>query len=175
MTPKQLEKIRKLCDKNFKVGTFPETISRDELLYLGGCAGGMIALIDKQEKEITRLEANSEDLRIMLSGERAYNSRRASWQRAALKKLGEKVRAKHRAWREEQDWHDIDLGRVKRLEDALVEERARRIYPYSMPRWETLQEDDHHVVTFGGIEDRYGKKSYRRIARAQLRAEGVIG
>jgi hypothetical protein len=56
MTPEELEKIRKLCDKNFKVGTHPKTICIDEMIYLGGCAGGMLDLIDQQAAEIKRLE-----------------------------------------------------------------------------------------------------------------------
>ena len=120
MTPEQLEKIRKLCDKNFKVGTHPKTICIDEMIYLGGCAGGMLDLIDQQAEEI------------------------------------------------------------KRLEDALVEERARRLVAagaecfFRTPiKGSILSKCDKGIYcdwTTCPIKD-----EKRQDAREQLRAEGVIG
>ena len=118
MTPEQLEKIRKLCDKNFKVGTHPKTICIDEMIYLGGCAGGMLDLIDQQADEIKQANHRYADL---------------------------------------QNVCDDQDKEIKRLEDALVEERLSR---NSKNR---------------ACLDEYGPEyDTEEFAREQLRAEGVI-
>ena len=106
---------------------------------------------------IERLEAaylkaqNSNLLR-----KQAYESleKIANKQRAALKKLGNAKRERGK---------------------ALVEERAQRIYPFSMPRWGNVPEDDElldHALFEKARQT--GKNTYRWHAREELRQEGKL-
>jgi hypothetical protein len=66
-----------------------------------------------------------------------------------------------------------DLEAVNQtLKDALVEAIARDLYPFNMPLWEHLPEEDHDKMMFSGKTERMdGKKSYRGYAREQLSRE----
>jgi hypothetical protein len=63
------------------------------------------------------------------------------------------------------------MGQIEALKEKLVEERARRIYPYTVPMWDNLPDEDFTKRTFGGMEDRHGKAFFRLKARQQLKAE----
>lgn len=65
--------------------------------------------------------------------------------------------------------------RIAELEEALVEERAQMIYPFNMPRWENVPEDDEWAdhPLFGKARQT-GKNTYRWHAREQLRREGKL-
>ena len=49
--------------------------------------------------------------------------------------------------------NERDVWRAK-----AIEERAHRIYPFNMPQWENLPDNDFETGVFGGKERRNGKK-----------------
>lgn len=124
--------------------------------------GWLLEHIDSQDKEIKRLKDNHcKDCCCARSWEALgiteYTGRSIPEE---IIRLREQVIKNRDIATDLQYICDDQDEEIKRLEEALVEERARWMYPYSMPRWETLQEGDHHVLTLGGIEDRYGKNIF---------------
>lgn len=176
MTPEEIAEIRVLVNRL-------KNIDDDNIkTILGLNAQKLLEHIDSQAEQIKRLEERCRQEEKHTNKYINYLHKeqlKGEKQRLALEKLGEKVRSKHRAWREEQTWHDIDLGRVKRLEDALVEERARRLVAagaecfFRTPiKGSILSKCDKGIYcdwTTCPIKD-----EKRQDARDQLRAEGVI-
>ena len=66
---------------------------------------------------------------------------------------------------------DQQAKQIEALKEKLVEATAKEIYPFNMPQWENLPEEDFTKRTFGGMEDRHGKAFFRLKARQQLKAE----
>ena len=69
------------------------------------------------------------------------------------------------------DLIDAQAAQIAALTEKLVESEARRMYPFTVPMWDNLPDEDFTKRTFGGMEDRHGKAFFRLKARQQLKAE----
>ena len=69
------------------------------------------------------------------------------------------------------DLIDSQAAQIAALTEKLVESEARRMYPFTVPMWDNLPDEDFTKRTFGGMEDRHGKAFFRLKARQQLQAE----
>lgn len=64
------------------------------------------------------------------------------------------------------------IALVERQQEMLVEVTAEKLYPFNMPNWDRLPEEDHKKIMFSGkVEEYRGKKSYRFEAKQQLAQE----
>ena len=86
--------------------------------------------------------------------------------------------ALNQARKDSPGWHARSTGsespkvaeleaKNKELRTALIEERARAIYPFNMPTWEHLPEDDRVDKQYPTITQ-HGKAFWRDQAREQL-------
>lgn len=60
---------------------------------------------------------------------------------------------------------------IEAMKEKLVESEARRLYPFTVPMWANLPDEDFTQRTFGGMEERHGKAFYRHEAHQQLKTE----
>lgn len=67
---------------------------------------------------------------------------------------------------------DTQAAQIEALKEKLVESEARRMYPFNMPQWENLPEEDCWKDNeLFGKSRQIGKATYRYHARQQLAQE----
>ena len=154
MTPEEVAECRAARDR-FLAGNSSQVILAEILSTMLEHIDSQAGEIKWQKEDIRRLKAESDDLSIRherLTGAIKLEAIKIAEQAAEIKQ------ANHR-YADLQNICDDQDKEIKRLEDALVEERARRICHQPRdkvghwPRYEDLVVDE---------------------ARAQLRAEGAI-
>lgn len=89
-----------------------------------------------------------------------------------LKAECERLRGELRDTDERASWHMKEenwlRGELARLQKIAIEETARRLYPFNMPIWGNLPEEDFEKLMFYGTERLHGKRYYREQAAREL-------
>lgn len=89
----------------------------------------------------------------------------------------ERLRGELRDTDERASWHMEEenwlRGELARLQKIAIEETARRLYPFNMPIWGNLPEEDFEKLMFYGTERLHGKRYYREQAARELGIEST--